>query len=95
LSLVTGHWLLVTGYWLLVTGNWLLVGTQADPTGIKSEPQNRRISNIECRRMDSLCSVFILNRPFGTKAHDRQNTLFDVGRSMFDVRPARNASKAM
>jgi hypothetical protein len=27
-----------------------------------------------------------LNWPFDTKAHDRQNTLFDVGRSMFDVR---------
>ncbi len=26
-----------------------------------------------------------LDRPFETKAHDRQNSLFDVGRSMFDV----------
>ena len=27
-------------------------------TTVKSEPQNRRISNIECRRMESLRSVF-------------------------------------
>ena len=32
-----------------------------------------------------LLSLFF-NRPFDTEAHDRQNTLFDVRRSMFDVR---------
>jgi hypothetical protein len=40
---------------------------------LKSEPKN-----VECRRMESLHSLFILNRSFDTKAHDKQNTLFDV-----------------
>ena len=43
-----------------------------------------KLSRVEFRSSDSLCSVFILNW---------QNTVFDVGRSMFDVRPARNALK--
>ncbi len=44
------------------------------------------MSNVECRRVESLRSVFILNGPFDTEAHDRQNTLFDVRCWTFDVR---------
>jgi len=38
------------------------------------------------RRLRRVSLTLFLNRPFDTKAHDGQNTLFDVGRSMFDVR---------
>ncbi|CAB1077120.1 hypothetical protein D1AOALGA4SA_4913 [Olavius algarvensis Delta 1 endosymbiont] len=36
--------------------------------------------------METLRSVVFKNRPFGKKAHDRQNTLFDVRCWAFDVR---------
>jgi hypothetical protein len=45
---------------------------------VKSEPQNRRISNIECRRVGSLRSVFY-------KIDRIHYSMFDVGRSMLDV----------
>ncbi len=48
---------------------------------------NRRILN---RRISkggfALVSLYNKKDRSTTEAHDRQNTLFDVGRSMFDVR---------
>ena len=44
---------------------------------LNSEPQNRRISNIECRRVESLCSVFF---KIG-RIH-----YFDIRHSLFDIR---------
>jgi hypothetical protein len=38
--------------------------------------------------MESLRSLFFKNRPFDTEAHNEQNTLFDVRRSLvsFSIR---------
>jgi hypothetical protein len=54
---------------------------------VKSEPQNRRISNVECRRMESLRSVFYkLDRSTQklTTGGIHYST-FDVERSVFDL----------
>jgi hypothetical protein len=52
---------------------------------VKSEPQNRRISNIECRRVESLRSVFYKMDRSTQKLTTGgiHYSTFDVGRSMF------------
>ena len=54
---------------------------------VKSEPQNRRISNIECRRMESLRSVFYkIDRSTQKLTTGRTHySTFDVGRWTFDA----------
>jgi hypothetical protein len=54
---------------------------------VKSEPQNRRISNIECRRVGSLRSVFykIDRSTQKLTTGGIHYSTFDVGRSMFDA----------
>ena len=47
-------------------------------TKLKNEPQNRRISNVECRRMESLRSVYL-------KIGRIHYSMLDVQCSMFDV----------
>ena len=46
--------------------------------GLNSEPQNIEYRTAECRRVESLCSVFF-------KIDRIHYSMFDVGRSMFDV----------
>ena len=62
---------------------------------VKSEPQNRRMSNVECRRAESLRSVFIkIDRStlsFDPEALEGKLTTgrihyFDIRHSSFDIR---------
>jgi hypothetical protein len=55
-----------------------------------AEPQNRGMSNVEGRRMESLRSVF-----YDLKSIEYLTSTFDIRHSLFDIRPARNALKAV
>jgi hypothetical protein len=71
--LVSGYWFLLTAYCLLLTAYWSLgTGYWFGSLGPKNEPQN-----IECRRMESLRSVFLICKK-------RKNSL--IRHSSIDIR---------
>jgi hypothetical protein len=53
---------------------------------VKSEPQNRRMSNVECRRAESLRSVFFKIDRSTQKLTAGRIHYFDIRHSSFDIR---------